>query len=108
MWLRSLDSVEIRPLAGTESENPLQPPVYWSPDSRFVVFSSNPGPFTPGQLKKLDISGGPPTTICDVRGVMVGATWNRDGVIVFGDNVFRGLLRVSAAGGVAAPLNAVM
>jgi Tol biopolymer transport system component len=107
MWLRSLDSVEVRPLAGTESENPLQPPVYWSPDSRFIVFSSNPGPFTPGQLKKLDISGGPPTVICDVRGVVVGVTWNRDGVIVFGDNVVRGLLRVSAEGGVATPLTVI-
>jgi Tol biopolymer transport system component/predicted Ser/Thr protein kinase len=104
MYLRSLDSVEVRPLAGTESDNPLQPPVYWSPDSRYVVFSSNPGPFTPGQLKKLDISGGPPTTICEMRGVMVGLTWNRDGVIVFADNVLRTLMRVSAAGGVATPV----
>ena len=28
MYLRALDSVEVRPLAGTESQNPLQPPVY--------------------------------------------------------------------------------
>ena len=104
MWLRSLDSVEVRPLSGTESDNPIQPPVYWSPDSRFIVFSSNPGPFASGQFKKLDISGGPPTIICDVRGVTVGVTWNRDGVIVFGDNAIGGLMRVSAAGGVATPV----
>ena len=105
MYLRALDSVEVRPLAGTESQNPLQPPVYWSPDSRFIAFSSNPAPFAPGQLKKLDISGGPPTTICETRGAVVGLTWNRDGVIVFGDNgSIRNLMRVSAAGGVATPV----
>jgi Tol biopolymer transport system component len=104
MWLRALDSVELRPLAGTESGNALQPPVFWSPDSRFIAFSSNPGPFAPGQLRKLDVSGGPPTTICDVMGVVVGGTWNRDGTIVFGDNAVRGLMRVAAAGGVATPV----
>ena len=35
---------------------------------------------------------------------MVGLTWNRDGVIVFGDNGTRNLMRVSAAGGVATPV----
>ena len=45
MWLRALDSVEVRPLAGTESGNNLPPPVFWSPDSRFIAFSSTPGPF---------------------------------------------------------------
>jgi hypothetical protein len=83
MYLRALDSVEMRPLAGTESGNSLPPPVFWSPDSRFIAFSSTPGPFASGQLKRLDITGGPPQTICDVAGAVVGGTWNRDGVIVF-------------------------
>ena len=39
MCLRALDSVEMRPLAGTESGNALPPPVFWSPDSRFIAFS---------------------------------------------------------------------
>src|SRR4029079_3570696 len=34
MWLRALDSVDIRPLEGTESPNAAPPPVVWSPDSR--------------------------------------------------------------------------
>jgi hypothetical protein len=33
----------------------------------------------------------------------VGGSWNRDGAIVFADNT-RGLMQVSAAGGVASPL----
>jgi eukaryotic-like serine/threonine-protein kinase len=104
MWIRALDSVEMRPLTGTESGNNLPPPVFWSPDSRFIAFSSTPGPFSAGQLKKLDISGGPPQTICDVPGAVVGGTWNSDGVIVFGANTGPGLFRVSASGGVAAPV----
>ena len=107
MWLRALDSVDVRPLAGTESGNSLPPPVFWSPDSRFIAFSSTPGPFTPGQLRKLDISGGPPQTICDVVGAVIGGSWSRDGVIVFGANGAPGLFRVLAAGGVAAPVTVV-
>ncbi len=104
MWLRALNSTEVRPLVGTESGNSLPPPVFWSPDSRFIAFSSTPGPFAPGQLKKLDISGGPPTTICDVPASVPGGTWNRDGLIVLAINNAPGLFRVSAAGGVATPI----
>ena len=99
--------MEVRPLTGTESGNNLPPPVFWSPDSRFVAFSSTPGPFAPGQLKKLDISGGPPQTICDVPAAVPGGTWNSDGVIVFAANTSPGLFRVSAAGGTAAPITVV-
>jgi eukaryotic-like serine/threonine-protein kinase len=105
MYLRALDSVEVRPLAGTESTNGLPPPVSWSPDSRFIVFGSTPGPFVPGQLKKLDISGGPAQTICDTPAAVPGVAWNREGVIVFAhNNNTQGLLRVAAAGGVATPM----
>ncbi len=108
MWLRALDSVEVRPLVGTESGNALPPPVFWSPDSRFIAFSSTPGAFAPGQLKKLDISGGPPQTICDVPASVSGGTWSRDGVIVFAANrAGSGLLRVSAAGGAPTPITSL-
>jgi len=108
MWIRALDSVELRPLAGTESGNNLPPPVFWSPDSRYIAFGATPGPFAPGQLKKLDISGGPPQTICDTPSAVVGGTWNRDGVIVFSHNATgrSALMRVSAAGGVATAITA--
>ncbi len=107
MWLRALDSVEVRPLAGTESANNLPPPVFWSPDSRFIAFSFTPGPFADGQLKKLDISGGTPQTLCDVSGAVSGGTWNRDGVILFASNRAPGLFRVLASGGVATPVTAL-
>jgi Tol biopolymer transport system component/predicted Ser/Thr protein kinase len=104
MWLRALDSIEFRPLTGTESGNALPPPVFWSPDSRFIAFASTPGPFAPGQLKKLDIASGAPVVICDVTGAVIGGTWNEDGVIVFAANNSPGLFRVSASGGVATPI----
>ncbi len=107
MWLRALDSVEVQPLAGTESANNLPPPVFWSPDSRFIAFSFTPGPFADGQLKKLDISGGTPQTLCDVSGAVSGGTWNRDGVILFASNRAPGLFRVLASGGVATPVTAL-
>ena len=57
IWVRALDSLETRPLPGTEDV--LGPPVFWSPDSRFLAFQVG------NKLKKIDISGGPPQAICD-------------------------------------------
>ncbi|MBZ5632126.1 MAG: serine/threonine-protein kinase [Acidobacteriia bacterium] len=105
MYLRALDSVEVRPLAGTESPASLPAPVFWSPDSRFIAFSATVAS-TPGKLKKLDISGGPPQVVCDVPSAVPGAGWNRDGVMVLGTNTGP-LLKVPAAGGVATPITAI-
>jgi eukaryotic-like serine/threonine-protein kinase len=48
-------------------------------------------------MQRVDLSGGPPVTICNCNGVY-GGTWNRDGVIL-STNSDRLLYRVSAAGG---------
>jgi eukaryotic-like serine/threonine-protein kinase len=103
LWIRDLGSLEVRTLSG----NPLSiaqfrvvPPFFWSPDSRFIGFQSG------GKLAKIEISGGPEQTICDVQGNVVGGSWNRDGVIVFADTT-RGIMQVSASGGVASPLTAI-
>ena len=89
LWVRSLDTLAARSLAGTEGA--FQP--FWSPDSRFIGF------FAGGKLKKIEVSGGPPITLCDAPDPRAG-TWNRDGVIVFGPTASSALQRVSAAGGV--------
>src|SRR5215469_4302849 len=93
LWIRPFDSLEARPLPGTESRN-LYAPFFWSPDSRFIAFDAI------GKLKKVQISGGPAETICDLSpGIgAVGGSWNRDGVIIFGQSE-GGLMQVSAAGG---------
>jgi len=95
LWIRSLESLEARPLPGSES--PQFPPFFWSPDSRYIAFDAG------RKLKKVDISGGPPQTVCDLSTVAVGGSWNSDGVIIFGTSN-GSLMRVSAGGGAASPL----
>ena len=99
LWIRALDSLESHPLAGTEISG-LPLPTFWSPDSRFVAFAAG------GKLKKVDVTGGPVITICDAPAVIVGGSWNRDGMIIFALN-FGGVMRVPASGGVASPVTAL-
>jgi serine/threonine protein kinase/Tol biopolymer transport system component len=88
LWVRLLDGLEARTLAGTEGV--LYP--FWSADSRSLGF------FADGKLKKIDASGGPPEVLCDAPAGR-GGTWNREGVIVFSSQPGLGLSRISAAGG---------
>jgi serine/threonine protein kinase/Tol biopolymer transport system component len=88
LWVRFLDTLEARPLAG--SENAIAP--FWSPDSRSIGFETS-GTI---KLKRVEISGGPPQTLCDANAGP--GTWSKDGVIVF-RNSTTGLMRVPAGGG---------
>ncbi len=96
LWVRSIDTLSAQSLAGTEGA--LRP--FWSPDSRFVGFFAN------GKLKKIDVSGGPPITLCDAIEVL-GGTWNREGVIVFSPAQNSALQKVSATGGVPSAVTAL-
>jgi eukaryotic-like serine/threonine-protein kinase len=87
LWVRAFNAAEAKPLAGTEGAS--HP--FWSPDSRFIGF------FVPGKLKKIELSGGLPVTLCDT-GVATGGAWSRDGVILFSVLGAR-LSRVSSTGG---------
>jgi Tol biopolymer transport system component len=93
LWLHSFDSIESRPIAGTEGASG----AFWSPDGRAIGF------FTPDRLKRVSIAGGDVTVICDAQ-FGGGATWNRDDVIVFAPRVDTPLYRVPATGGAPAPL----
>jgi serine/threonine protein kinase/Tol biopolymer transport system component len=93
IWLRALDRVTAQTVSGTEGA--FFP--FWSPDSRFIGF------FADGKLKKVDILGGAPQTLCDAsRGF--GGAWNRDGVIVFAPTQDGPLFQVRASGGVPVQL----
>jgi serine/threonine protein kinase len=91
LWVRPLDSLSSRALAGTEGARDL----FWSPDSRFLGF------FADGKLKKIGATGGPPQVLCDAPEPNGGA-WSTEG-IVFAPTALDALFRVPAAGGVPSP-----
>ncbi len=88
LWVRSLATAAVQPLAGTEGAT--WP--FWSPDGRSLGF------FSGGALKRLDLGGGAPQTLAPVP-VGSGGTWSADGVIVFAPSLTTALRRVSATGG---------
>ena len=99
LWLRPLDDLAGRRMAGTEGADfP-----FWSPDGRSVAF------FSAGKLKRVDLTGSTPIVLCDgsdADSMLAGGSWNRDGVIIFGAP--QGVYRVSASGGtpvLIAPIN---
>ena len=90
LWIRDLDTLQWRQLAGTEgSSSP-----FWSPDSRFLGFSVGT------ELKKIEVAGGPPQTLCTSPTAVGTGAWSKDNVIVFGGKPSGPLRRVSAAGGI--------
>ncbi len=64
---------------------------FWSPDSRSIGF------FAQKKLKRIQVSGGPPQTVCDAP-LGYGGDWGRDGTIVFAPDQKSALFRVQAGG----------
>jgi Tol biopolymer transport system component len=96
LWVRPLDSLSARPLAGTE--NGSFP--FWSPDGRTVAF------FGYGELRRVEISGGPAVTVCAAQDGR-GGSWSRDGVILFAPGPFGAIHRVPAGGGATEPVTRI-
>jgi Tol biopolymer transport system component/predicted Ser/Thr protein kinase len=94
LWLRPMDSIEARPLAGTEGAKEDARPM-WSPDSRHLAF------FVGGKLKKVPVAGGPAQTICDADGA--DGSWSTKGEILYDGETTAPLMRVPTAGGIAKP-----
>ena len=87
VYVRSLNSPELVAVQGTEGATD----TFWSPDSRNIGF------FADGRLKRVDLAGGQPQTLCAIADVTY-ADWNRDDVILLGGRR-RGLMRVPVQGG---------
>ena len=95
LWVRTLS--ESTPRALPESEGFIMPPAIWSPRSDAVAFANG------GPLKRVVLSGGVPQKVCEVSGIAVGGSWNRDDVILVG-NPAGPVLRCPASGGGATPV----
>ncbi len=90
IWLYEVGAPEAKSLPDTEGASfP-----FWSADGKFLAF------FADGQLKKMEVAGGPAQTLCPAPSGR-GGTWNKDGVIVFAPSglLLSGLYRIPASGG---------
>ena len=92
LWVRSLGTGDARVLSGTEGA--WFP--FWSPDGRSIAF------FTGGSLKRVDVQGGTPLTLCSVTDGF-GGSWSEDDVILFTASQMDVLYRVPASGGKPEP-----
>jgi Tol biopolymer transport system component len=92
LWLRPMGGFTAHPLSGTEGGSGY----FWSPDSRSIGF------FAEGKLKKIDVAGGTPQTLCNLPSGARGGAWGREGVIL----ILTGgvIYRVPVTGGEPSPV----
>jgi len=98
LWVRPLGALTAAALKDTEGA--ISP--FWSPDGRFIGF------FAHGKLQKIAAAGGPPQVLCE-SDFGNGATWGRDGTILFAERAGgrEGLWRISDQGGTPARVGSV-
>ena len=90
LWVRSRNSLEPRPLPGTEEAHA----PFWSPDGSAIGF------FVSNQLKIVGLEGEPPRTVGMGGTPLLTGTWGPNDVILFGATVGPyGLFQVPVAGG---------
>jgi serine/threonine protein kinase/Tol biopolymer transport system component len=95
IYLRAMNSLEVRPIPGTEGGiNP-----FFSPDSQWLGF------FAGGKLRKISLSGGAEVTLSDsAGGGSPGASWGSQGMIAFTRAGIASIQQVSEEGGASQPL----
>ena len=93
LYLRAMDSLEARPISGTEGAT--EP--FFSPDGQWLGF------FAGEKIKKVSVNGGAAQTLGEAV-FPSGASWGSQGVIAFAPVNFTGLQQVSDAGGAPQPL----
>ena len=93
LWVRSLESPDLRALPGTEGA--FRP--FWAPTSDAVGF------FAGGRLKHIRVDGSALQTLASVGSRPSGGSWSSRGVIVFSDRQSQ-LFAIPATGGDPKPL----
>jgi hypothetical protein len=87
LFVRPLNAATAKPLHGTDGGKfP-----FWSPDGKSIGF------FADQQLKRLDIAGGPPTSLAPAADAR-GGTWAGDNIL-FTPYIYSPIYRVPALGG---------
>ena len=95
LYLRAMDSLEARPISGTDGGyGP-----FFSPDGQWVGF------FVGNKMKKVPVIGGPPRTLCEAPHPM-GACWGPNNMILFQPVGHAELWQVSADGGIPQSITA--
>jgi Tol biopolymer transport system component len=93
LYLRAMESLEARPIPGTEGA--VLP--FFSPDGKWLGF------FAGQKLMKISVSGGSAVTLGDAP-VSLGASWGSQGVIAFAPTNVSALQQVRDEGGASQPL----
>jgi DNA-binding winged helix-turn-helix (wHTH) protein/Tol biopolymer transport system component len=89
LYVRPVDSIDAKSLPGTEGAS--EP--FWSPDGTAIGF------FGDRAIKIIDLnSGSPPRTLATVSRSTFGASWNRNGIVLYGAGR-TGLSAVPVSGG---------
>ena len=88
LFVRGLNDLNVRALAGTETVSAL----FFSPDAKWIGFIAGDG-----KLKKAAVDGGGVLPITDVPGIYGGASWSPSGDIVI--SMGNGLLSVVSDNG---------
>jgi Tol biopolymer transport system component len=88
LYLRALDSLESRPVPGTEGA--ISP--FFSPDSQWLGF------FADGKLKKIQVNGGVAQVLSDAV-LPRGASWGSNGIIAFAPSGGSVLQQIHGDGG---------
>jgi len=94
IYLRAIADLEARPIAGTETVNAVGNPfsLVFSPDGRAIAYWQQ----ADQTIKRIEIIGGAPVTICPVEASPTGLTWSGEFIVYA---VGGGIARVPAAGG---------
>lgn len=94
LYLRAMDSLEAKPLPGTEGANT----PFFSPNGQWLGF------FAGNQVKKVSVSGGGAVALGD-SSTGAGASWSSLGIIAYSPGGVSALQQAPDAGGAAQPLS---